>query len=118
MQAPLKIKCPQCGQPSENIKRTNIFSMFFLIVVARWQMRTINMCDECTRQEILKNGAINILTSNILFPFIILPTSIYQYVRSHEKGHSKGVVEDIMTSIKAQQITPEFANQLDKIRHL
>lgn len=118
MQAPMKIKCPQCGQPSENIKRSNIFSVFFLFVVARWQMRTMTMCDECMRGEIVKNALINILTANILFPFIILPTSIYQYVRSHEKGHSKGVVEDIVNSIKAQQITPEFANQLDKIRNL
>jgi hypothetical protein len=118
MQLPSKIKCPQCGQPSENIKRSNLFSMFFLVIAVRWQMRTMTMCDECMRREIVKNGAINILTSNILFPFIILPTSIYQYVRSYEKGHSKGVVEDIMNSIKAQQITPEFANQLDKIRNL
>lgn len=118
MQAPLKITCPECRQPSENIKRSQIFSLFFLFVGARWQIRTFTVCDECMRREIIKNGLINILTANVLFPFIILPTSVYQYIRSYEKGHSKGVVEELMNSLKAQQITPEFADQLGKIRNL
>jgi hypothetical protein len=95
MEKPVEIICPHCHQPSYNIKRLQIWSIIFLFFAAARQTRTITACAGCMRREIAMNGAINILTANILFPFIILPMSVYQFWRTYEEGHDESILAEI-----------------------
>jgi hypothetical protein len=90
-----KITCPDCGEATENMKRTNVFSMIFLGVGARWQTVEVTCCPACTRKRLLKNGAINIVTANLMWPLMILPVTLYQYASSYKSGHDARIVSDI-----------------------
>jgi hypothetical protein len=91
----LKIVCPHCRQSSDSIKRQNIMLVIFLFIGASWQMEQVTACDKCMRQRILVNALINILSANILWPFLILPNSLYNLYLTLEPGHSESVIEEI-----------------------
>lgn len=97
MEPPLNIKivCSHCHQPSENIKRFRIMWILFMFFAAGSETHIITACDRCMRRKIVINAVFNILTANILWPFIILPMSIYQFIRTYEPGHDDSVLAEI-----------------------
>ena len=86
------ICCPHCRKPSDSVKQLRIMMLIFLIV--GFQVRAWNAvgCSACLRQAILRNLKINVLTANVMWPFMILPFSIVQLIRAGRKGHSKSVL--------------------------
>ena len=60
-----------------------------LVCFISWQNIRYVCCPHCMRKHIfIKGFTYNILLSNFLWPFIILPWSIIQLIRSYNKGHS------------------------------
>lgn len=91
----IQIICPHCHQPSDSIKRSQIWLMVFVVFGYYLRRRTVTACATCMREQILSNAAMNLLTANILWPVIILPMSLYQYWRIREEGHDSSVLYDI-----------------------
>jgi len=86
------LPCPVCGQPSDSIKKYTYANWFvFLFVFFYMQRRTGIACPPCTRKELLTRGAINIVTANFVWPFIVLPWHLVLFCASYAKGHSAGV---------------------------
>ena len=84
------IRCPECGQLTDSMKRFTLPHVWlFLWVFISYQNIEYTCCPHCMRKHIFMKGfTYNILLANILWPFIILPWSIIQLIRSFSKGHS------------------------------
>ena len=84
--------CPECGRPSNSIKSYVLPHLWiFVWVYIFWQNIQFTCCPHCMRKHILIKSLYHIALANILWPFIILPWSIVQFIRSFSKGHSKRV---------------------------
>ena len=84
------IGCPECGRLTDSIKSFMLpHILLFLVCFISWQNIRYVCCPHCMRKHIfIKGFTYNILLSNFLWPFIILPWSIIQLIRSYNKGHS------------------------------
>jgi hypothetical protein len=112
------IVCPHCGQPTHSIKQCQFLGILFLFLFAVRQTRTVNACQKCMRGKILEHAAINIVTANILFPFIILPMSIYQVIRINQPGHDEAILNEIATMLYNQQMYANSGSKLSKLGKL
>jgi pSer/pThr/pTyr-binding forkhead associated (FHA) protein len=85
------IQCPRCGRPSDSIKQFRMGVLIFVIFAyfVRWNVEA--GCPSCIRLATLRFTLINLLTANLVWPFLILPMSIFHLVRSFNKGHSPGI---------------------------
>ena len=95
------INCPECGQASSAIKCYSLpHYVIFLGIVAFWQKITFTCCPKCMLKHIfIKCFTYNIITANILYPFLVLPWGIIYLLRNITKGHSKEIVEIIKNNI-------------------
>ena len=109
MDSGLKAICPQCRQPSHSIKRLNSFFAVCIVIGAWWQGQEVTACDKCMRQHIFKNALINIVTANIIWPIIILPTSLYNLYQTYRPGHSESIQQEIY--LATQQLYARTGNQ-------
>lgn len=93
----LMITCPECGEPSNSIKRyTMIRFILFLLVAAQTQNVTYTCCPKCMRKHILWHGfTYNIITGNILWILIVLPWSLILLLQSFTKGHSFSIIDNL-----------------------
>lgn len=90
----IEISCPECGQPSDSIKRYSMFDYFlFLFVAASHRKVTYTCCPLCMRKHIIKEGIFTwkILTANLLWLFLILPWALILLFFSYTKGHSSSI---------------------------
>ncbi len=87
------IPCPQCQQPSDSIKCYRLGFIVFLFLFAVHQTKNEIGCPSCIRKALATSGAINLITANILWPFIILPWYVILLICSFTKGHSKEVLK-------------------------
>lgn len=87
--------CPECGKPSDSIKRYTLPAEYwFLYVYMSTQDVIYTCCPHCMRKHILIHGfTYNILTFNVAWPVWILPWMIVQLIRSYSHGHSKEIQE-------------------------
>jgi len=100
MQQPIKIICPHCNQPSDSMRRSQVWLLVFVVIGYWMQRSTITGCSACLRQKIVSNGLINILTANVFWPFLILPMSLYQYYRTYQEGHDETVLAEAIAISK------------------
>jgi hypothetical protein len=112
----LKIICPNCGQPSENIRRLTLIRVIFIFIGAHWQTTKYTMCVKCLREQILSNGLLNILTANVMFPFIVLPWSIIAFLLTFQKGHSQDVVNEVQNAMYRARAN-QWANASGKVKN-
>ncbi len=85
------IPCPHCHTQTDSLKYYNMPIFLFLWVAwVSWSKDEI-ACPGCMRGKIAGYCALNIVTANILWPFIILPWTIINLLRTLTKGHSSGI---------------------------
>ena len=101
-QEPFLIRCPECGELSDSIKRFKMFDYLIFIGIAGWWREvTYTCCPKCMKKHILhKCFTYNILTANIMWLIMILPMSIIQLIRNSRPGHSKAVKKIIEEEIQ------------------
>jgi hypothetical protein len=78
-------RCPVCGKQVETIKYFTMGIFLFLYIGASWRMKTESGCPSCIRKKIYLFLAVNLLTANITWPFVILPMGIFHLIRSFGK---------------------------------
>lgn len=100
MQQSIKIVCPHCDQPSDSVKKSQVWLLIFAVVGYWMQRSSVTGCSACLRRHIVRNAVINILTANIFWPFLILPHSLYQYYRTYEEGHDQNVLAEAVAISK------------------
>jgi hypothetical protein len=86
------VPCPKCGQPSDSIKCYTLLTIIFLFIVGVSQTQKAIGCPGCVRKSIALSGLVNMLTANILWPFIILPYCIILLICSFTQGHSRDIL--------------------------
>lgn len=92
------VKCPQCGEYSDSIKRYDIYTtIWFLLVWMQYGTTTYTCCPHCMRKHILMDGIFTwrILFGNFAWLILSVPTSIVQLCMSFTKGHSRSVKTDL-----------------------
>jgi hypothetical protein len=85
------IVCPCCDRESDSIKSFNMGILLFIFVAWLIWPRQEVACPGCIRGKLIGFLLINIITANILWPFLIVPWSVILLLRSFQKGHSWGV---------------------------
>jgi hypothetical protein len=92
---PFFIRCPECGQTSDSIKSYRmpdllVFAWFFYWV----RSVTYYLCPSCMRKTIGGKMLINIVTANLVWPFLAIFWLVL-LVLTFFKGHSKGTLKQI-----------------------
>ncbi len=98
--------CPACGQERDNIKLYELESVIFLGGGMISKSIRVAGCRDCVRPMLTKHIWKQLLPSNILWPFLVLPTFIYRYRDSGKPGHSPKWVE-LVHSLNAQAVLEE-----------
>ena len=70
-------------------------TIVFILIAAQVQSRDEVGCPSCIRRAILNFALRNLITANILWPFVILPMSVVHLLRSYMKGHSAFILKNI-----------------------
>jgi hypothetical protein len=112
-----KITCPDCGEATEHIKRTDVVSIVFLLAGAIWKTTTVTTCPACMRKRLLKNAAVNVVTANLIWPLLILPATIYQVARTYKSGHDERVLSEIHSVQFNQELLQNNASRMDDYRN-
>lgn len=91
------LPCPKCGRMTDSMKFYRLPDKWlFLGVYLSYSSRVHLCCPECMRKQILLHGfTYNIITANLMWPFLIMPWSVVNLCRSYQKGHSPEVVKKI-----------------------
>ena len=92
---PVEVPCPRCGKMTDSLKCYTMPSfVLFLFIFAYWQRATNVLCPACMRLTILGRMATNLITANIISPFIILIQGVFLCM-SFTRGHSKAVRNEL-----------------------
>ena len=97
----LKIKCPECSNTTDSLKRYNLADLLVFVGIAGWvRHSTHTACPACMRTILLKNMfSWNVLTANVLWLLFFWPYDLILMAASTTKGHSKSVIDVLMKSI-------------------
>ncbi len=102
--APPELCCQKCGKATSCLKG----SLFFVIVVAyvyNFVFRKDSLtCPRCTRRSVYKSAMINLPSSNLIWPIIVLPFCTLQWFNSFRNGHSRSVI-DMLENQRAKELT-------------
>lgn len=90
----ISVPCPECGKMTDSLKVYRLPDLWICLGVwVRYATKGHVCCPSCMRKKILLHGfTYNIVTANLLWPFIIMPWSIVNLFRTRSKGHSKEIV--------------------------
>lgn len=102
--------CPACEQESNSIKLYNLESTIFFGVGMMSKSVQICGCRACVRPQLKKFLWKHLLLSNIIWPFLVLPTFIYCYRNSGKSGHSPKWIE-LVHSYNEAQVQAELEEQ-------
>ncbi len=95
----LLIHCPRCGKPSDSVKCFRMGTIIFIFIAWSVQSKDEVGCPSCIRRAILSFALINLISANVLWPFIILPMSVFHLIRSYMKGHSSVILKNIRPTL-------------------
>jgi hypothetical protein len=87
--SPDQVRCTECGQYSDSIKRYTLGTLLFLFVFWVWSSRSETACPSCMRAKIASFCIVNLITANVLWPLIILPWTVILFLQTFTQGHSK-----------------------------
>lgn len=90
-----RLKCPVCGAYTHSLKLYNLPKLDLFALFFRYHIDDVFICcPSCMRRKILLRGfTYNILTANIIWPFIVLPRMIVKLIRTTTYGHSKELMQ-------------------------
>ena len=85
----VEFPCPVCGETTKSLKQYQFLSwgVFYL---AGMIYRTIyyQACPGCMRKWLAQRTAINMIPTNILWPFVVVPWAVVLFVSTYSKGHT------------------------------
>ncbi len=90
---PLFIDCPMCGQSTGNLKCYEMGIVLFYLFGVSWNYADELGCPGCIRRKLLAFTLINVLTTNVLWPLVVLPHNLALLLSSFKAGHSLKVAE-------------------------
>ncbi len=87
-------RCSWCDESTQSLKAFNL-PKFLLIPLHSVHYHVhetdpTEACPGCMRRILLKYLACQIITANILWPFLVLPIYAFYFVLTFRKGHSRG----------------------------
>jgi hypothetical protein len=91
---PFPLDCPQCGLPSDRIKRVSCAHLTFLVVMYNFSSTSFVGCPACARGELGQKLMGNLLRAN-LFRAVLLPFYAGQWWSTRRPGHSRAVLEQL-----------------------
>jgi hypothetical protein len=83
----IPVICPSCHTATEDLKVTQLLSLWFLFVYVVWTYDVVVGCPTCVRKSVWKRIGLSLFTSNLLFPIAAL-SCLGSYFETHVKGHA------------------------------
>ena len=91
--AGVPVACPACRTPSDSIKQYRFPELFVFLLVLYWvRTLTYTACPSCMRKKLALCAVINVVTANIVWPFVLFPWYSALALASFTRGHSKAVL--------------------------
>ena len=66
--------CPCCGRACGGVKVRHVIGCVFLLCAVEWNKYRIAGCPACVRRALKRHLRRNLLTANLLWPFLVLPS--------------------------------------------
>lgn len=66
--------CPCCGRACGGVKVRHVTGCVFLLCAVEWNKYRIAGCPACVRRALKRHLRRNLLTANLLWPFLVLPS--------------------------------------------
>ncbi len=98
----IPVQCPDCGQVTDSLKVYRLPAVVvFIGIYARVASKGHIGCPSCMRKKILFHGmTYNIVTANLIWPFLILPWTVVNLLRTLSKGHSSEIIDHIDNQVE------------------
>ncbi len=84
-------RCSWCDELTHSLKAFNLPKLFFVPVCVHYHIHETELneaCPGCMRWILLKYLACQIITANILWPFLVVPVYLFYFALTFHKGHS------------------------------
>ncbi|MDB5345612.1 MAG: hypothetical protein JWP89_3989 [Schlesneria sp.] len=101
----ITIPCPVCEIATDSLKSYTLGTMVFAFVVIFTQAKTMTCCPTCMRGKISDFLFGNVITSNVIWPFVIAPYSVILLISTYTRGHSKEVLKTLALHVAPESWT-------------
>jgi hypothetical protein len=89
------LPCPECHQLTDSLKCYGTIVAVYFIVAASWRSKKEVACPKCMRGKVLAFAGVNLVTTHIIWPIVILPRAIIYWLDLGSPGHSNRVLEQV-----------------------
>jgi hypothetical protein len=79
--------CPCCQRSTDSLNQYHLLQWVFLVVFFSVRRETYTSCPACMRQHLLRWGGLQLLTANLVWPFVVFPTMAFRLATTFRKGH-------------------------------
>lgn len=80
----LEVTCPRCGRRTDRVQAFDVPVLAFLIVYIVFRHESVAGCPSCVRRRLWQLFWVNLLTANVLFPFVA-PFILWDIQASHSR---------------------------------
>jgi hypothetical protein len=85
----VEFPCPVCGETTRSLKQYQFLSWgVFFFAAGMYQTAYYRACPGCMRKWLAQRTAINMIPTNILWPFVVVPWAVVLFVATYSKGHT------------------------------
>src|SRR5262249_25141710 len=81
------VPCPTCGRATDSVKHYYFPAGTFLLIAFSIGRRLVGGCPGCVRSQLLVLAARQVITLNVVWPVVVLPTLLLWLVSSCQRGH-------------------------------
>jgi hypothetical protein len=103
------LPCPECKQMTGSLKSRRILTIIFVVFAYGAQTKPTVACPRCMRKNLFASGLVNIISANVLWPIIILPMTLIQFITTYQQGHSQEILDRLKPKEPAATVQPAAA---------
>ena len=87
------LPCPVCQKPTDRLKQFRLIRWLVFLGHFHWhQPEFFRACPPCMKRRIWYRCLLNIPTAHIIWPFVVLPTALFNSLRASEPGHTPEII--------------------------
>ena len=81
------LPCPMCGANTDSLKKHEFPRVTFYLFGAAYRIEEVTACPYCLRRHLAMWGVISLVTTNLMWPLVVLPLLLTRFIASFLPGH-------------------------------
>jgi hypothetical protein len=86
---PTATVCPSCHHVTDSLKVYDVVNLGFLFIWVSVERETLVACLRCMRWRLLQWGGLQVISANLIWPLMVLPTLVFRLVTTLRRGGTK-----------------------------